>query len=90
MQVIRHAYQLREGTAPDMGPPAQALQPLAAGEHHYPVFKHFPASAVKLQVSTLQLLTRMSCLYTSEPFACLPSRKSVTCMLPKPINVISC
>ena len=51
VQVIRHAYQLREGTPEGMGPPVQALQALACGEHHYPVLKHFPASAVKLQVS---------------------------------------
>lgn len=61
LQVIRHAYQLREGTPPGMGPPLQALQPLASGEHHYAIFKHFPASAVKLQVSKPALFACCSC-----------------------------
>lgn len=51
MQMIRHAYQLRDATPADVGPPAQALHPLACGDHNYPLFKHFPPSAVKLQVN---------------------------------------
>ena len=51
MQMIRHAYQLRDATPEDVGPPAQALHPLACGDHNYPLFKHFPPSAVNLQVN---------------------------------------
>ncbi|KAL0019139.1 hypothetical protein WJX79_008487 [Trebouxia sp. C0005] len=49
-KMIRHAYQLRDVTPEDVGPPAQALHPLACEDHHYPLFKHFPPSAVKLQI----------------------------------------
>ena len=62
MQMIRHAYQLRDATPEDVGPPAQALHPLACGDHNYPLFKHFPPSAVKLQViSSLQLRHSLQC-----------------------------
>jgi hypothetical protein len=62
MQMIRHAYQLRDATPEDVGPPAQALHPLACGDHNYPLFKHFPPSAVKLQVScSLQLRHPWKC-----------------------------
>ncbi|KAL3152259.1 hypothetical protein ABBQ32_001336 [Trebouxia sp. C0010 RCD-2024] len=49
-KMIKRAYQLRDATPEDVGPPPAALQPLACGEHHYPLFKHFPPSAVQLQV----------------------------------------
>lgn len=67
MQMIRHAYQLREATPENVGPPAQALHPLAGGDHHYPIFKHFPPSAVKLQVSCLGLhnLLQQCCFLTA-------------------------
>ena len=51
--MIKRAYELREATPEDVGPPPAALQPLACGEHHYPLFNHFPAAAVQLQVSYL-------------------------------------
>ena len=81
VQMIRHAYQLRDSTPEDVGPPAQALQPLACGNHHYPLFKHFPPAAVKLQVGLLLLLPvqaaclwKLPCsLYLSPPSAALLS-----------------
>ena len=62
VQMIRHAYQLRDATPEDVGPPAQALQPLACGNHHYPLFKHFPPAAVKLQVGPAVAAPCTSCL----------------------------
>ena len=81
VQMIRHAYQLRDATPEDVGTPAQALQPLACGNHHYPLFKHFPPAAVKLQVGLLLLLPvqaaclwKLQCsLYLSPPSAALLS-----------------
>ena len=62
MQVIRQAYQLREGTPEGIGPCAQAFQPLASGDHHYPLFRHFPVSAVKLQVASLLEDMNLACI----------------------------
>ena len=74
MQMIRHAYQLRDATSEEVGPPAPALHPLACGDHNYPLFKHFPPSAVKLQVNcSLQLRLFWQCCMSASKIGSVAS-----------------
>ena len=85
MQMIRHAYQLRDATPEDVGPPAQALHPLACGDHNYPLFKHFPPSAVKLQVScSLQLRHSLQCCMSASRIGLCSKPAFLTCLSHQP------